>query len=212
MIKVYCIKIDIDWGEHELRQKMKFMPLYMRQKAMKYVRWQDRQLYIAGKLLLLKSLEDFTLTKTLRLQDLLYNPFDKPYFNHPFHFNISHSGNIVVCAASTATAIGIDIEKIQPIPITDYTDYFTANEINSINSSNNKTHDFYKIWTKKEALIKCIGKGFGIELSCIETLANGVSYEGTEYYFKEVAVASGYICYIASTVNDIAVTIINTVI
>jgi 4'-phosphopantetheinyl transferase len=199
MIKVYCTKIDIEWSEHKLKQKMNFIPLYMQQKAMKYVRWQDRQLYIAGKLLLLKSLEDFTLTKNLRLQDLLYNPFDKPYFNHPLQFNISHSRDIVVCAASTDAAIGIDIEKIQPIPTIDYTDYFTRNEINSINSSTNNTRDFYKIWTRKEALIKCIGKGFGIELPCIETLANVICYEGTKYYFKEVAVASGYICHIAST-------------
>jgi 4'-phosphopantetheinyl transferase len=206
MIKVYYAKIDDEWSEDELKEKISCLPTRMVEQAMKHKNWQDRQLSIAGKLLLLNVLKDFKLSHKLQLKDIRYNEFERPYFNDTFDFNISHSQNVAVCAATTEGKTGIDVEKIQPIIIEDFNDYFTLEEIEVINKSSNKNLSFYKTWTKKEAFIKAVGKGLNIELSSISTVDDSIEYEGALYYLHEVFIDDEYASYVCSTAKEDAIT------
>lgn len=86
----------------------------------------------------------------------------KPYlFSHPsIFFNVSHSGHYAVIAIAKSP-IGIDIEyinkefKYQEIVTT----VFNKLEIVEITNNKDKHQTFYKFWTRKEAIVKAIGKG-----------------------------------------------------
>lgn len=93
-------------------------------------------------------------------QDFSCNEYGKPYLlNYPnIHFNISHSGYYVACAVSDKP-VGIDIQKI--------TDYNPAvakrvcikRELEQIEYSADKSSEFIKLWTQKEAVLKMRGIG-----------------------------------------------------
>jgi 4'-phosphopantetheinyl transferase len=196
MIKVFYSKINDEWREDELEKKISCLPADLLEQVMKYKNWRDRQLSIAGKLLLLDLLKDFKLSGRLDLKNLHYTQFGKPYFDNAFNFNISHTQNLVVCAATTTGNLGIDIEKIQRVTIEYWSDYFTVEEIEAMNKSSDKHIAFYRTWTKKEAFIKAIGKGLNIQLSQINTVRNVIAYKHKSYYLHQVTIEGKYVCYL----------------
>lgn len=132
----------------------------------KYNNTSDRIRSLLGELLI----RTVTINK-LRIdnKNLIFdkNQFGKPFLNgYPkHHFNISHSGDFVVCAISNSL-IGIDIEKIEQI---DYEaiakDFFTHPEYLYITQEDkNNLRKFYNIWTLKESFIKCCGMGLSMPL------------------------------------------------
>lgn len=94
--------------------------------------------------------------------------YGKPYLknNNNFHFNISHSGDWIVCAIDEYP-VGIDIELIQPINLSIAERFFSSEEYSYIISSpiDKQLSLFYDIWTLKECYIKMIGKGLSISLN-----------------------------------------------
>ena len=60
-------------------------------KIKRYRRWQDAQLSLLGRILLVKGLEQ--INYGFDESNLNYTSFNKPYLeNNAIHFNISHSG------------------------------------------------------------------------------------------------------------------------
>lgn len=85
--------------------------------------------------------------------------YGKPYLlNYPaIDFNISHSGEYVVLAVAVGKKIGIDIELIdEHIDLTIKSIVFNECEERIINNY----YDFFVLWSKKEAYLKCLGLGF----------------------------------------------------
>lgn len=95
----------------------------------------------------------------------------KPYVKDlPVEFNISHSGDVVVCAVDDKP-VGIDIEKIRPIDLTVAKRICTDEELVYLFNHTPTEHDFvyttnheiltrfFELWTAKEAYGKCIGVG-----------------------------------------------------
>lgn len=75
----------------------------------------------------------------------------KPYFEGaPFCFNLSHSGEYIVCALSDA-GVGVDIEEIKPISEGVMRRFVGCFE----NSDAENT----RLWTRYEALGKFLGTG-----------------------------------------------------
>ena len=108
----------------------------------------------------------------------------KPYFTDaPYiDFSISHSENLVSCSICISREqnpmIGIDCETIykkDPMPIAQR--FFTKNEIEMISSSEDKAKTFTKLWTKKEAYLKLLGKGLSLPLSSFDA-------ESLPYHFE----------------------------
>ena len=89
-------------------------------RALRYRRWQDKQAYLLGKLLLAKHLANSGYDLKL-LKDVCYTKFNRPYLKiNQVDFNISHSGDFVICAFSIDQMVGIDIEKFQSIDLDIY--------------------------------------------------------------------------------------------
>lgn len=157
----------------------------------------DRQLSIAGKLLVLQVSK--ALCKQLSLSDLKYNSHYKPYFDDALNFNITHSGNMAVCCGTENGQIGIDAEEVKDIDLADYTDYFTPNEWKQINNYPNKYDGFYDFWTRKEAVLKAIGTGFHTPLSSVDVSDESLIYDDIRYHLKTLSIGKGYKCHIAAT-------------
>ena len=111
-----------------------------------------------------------------------YNEYGKPINQNKF-FNISHSKNLVVLALAS-TPIGVDIEHIREY----------KKELESFVSSDEELQtikepiDFFKIWTSKEALTKCVGTGIATKLKEVPALPfEGVrTYNGKRFYSKQI--------------------------
>lgn len=101
----------------------------------------------------------------------------KPSANVPFHFNVSHSGDFVLCAVSDKP-IGADIEQIKPFRAGLVGRYFTKAEAAYIRGGNplpaaesvsdpDTCARFYRVWTAKEAYVKMTGTGISTDLTAV---------------------------------------------
>lgn len=78
-------------------------------------------------------------------------PRGKPYFEGaPFCFNLSHSGDYVVCALSN-TQVGVDIEKILPVSLKVMRRFFSATVLSPTEQM--------RLWTHYESYGKMTGQG-----------------------------------------------------
>ena len=92
-----------------------------------------------------------------------YGENGKPYLReHPFYFNLSHSGDYVFCGVS-GQEIGVDIQRIQgENELRLAKRFFSASEYRILeNCGNRETRRmlFFRMWTRKEAYGKLTGRG-----------------------------------------------------
>ena len=116
-------------------------------------------------------------------------PFAK---NVDANFNVSHSGDYVVCAVSDKE-IGIDIEKIRAINPHVAERFATPVEIEHINSTPN---GLFEIWVLKEAYFKCTGSGLGKDVKSVQFIISGNKVECSDknYTCSFIEIADGYVC------------------
>ncbi len=98
------------------------------------------------------------------------NGYGKEYFkNAPLYYNVSHTKNLV-CAAISASEIGVDCETVRDLP--DHLHiakrFFTESEFESVRQSDTPLQTFFALWTKKESYVKYLGKGFAVPLSSFD--------------------------------------------
>ncbi len=121
-----------------------------------------RQRFIIARAFLRKILSLYT-KETPQQLIFLYNNHGKPYLkNNPLnlHFNVSHSHNIAVFAITIQKEIGVDIEKVElRFNEAIAKRFFTVEECQQLMALPEKERvvGFYKIWSRKEALIKALG-------------------------------------------------------
>jgi 4'-phosphopantetheinyl transferase len=199
MILCYHTEITQPWTDGELQERLSLLPDSIKKLILSKRNHLDVQLSVSGNLLLIELIRYFGLD--LKLTDRKYGEYQRPYFNSDFDFNISHSGNRVICCATLAGKVGIDIELIQPVTI-NYEDYFTPAEQAKIRAAQNPDAEFFKYWTRKEAVLKVIGTGVYTPLLDIEVSADEVEFKGETYYLSAITVNDGYKGCIAHTVRQ----------
>lgn len=87
-------------------------------------------------------------------------PGGKPYFPAAgsIHFNLSHSGSLVLCAVGDGE-VGVDIEEIRPRRDTLPKAVLTGAEYEAYLLEGGTWEAFYTLWTRKEAWCKYTGEG-----------------------------------------------------
>ncbi|WP_430412916.1 4'-phosphopantetheinyl transferase family protein [Kordia sp.] len=199
MIYIYYTHISEQKHELLLQNFLPNFPLDFQQKIRSYRRWQDAQSSVLGRLLLKYGISKNKHLKTVNSK-ILFNTYNKPYFeNKEVNFNISHSGEIVICAISESHDIGIDIETMNTININDFKMQMTDYEWNLINNASDQQAAFYNYWTQKEAVVKAHGKGLSIPLQSFEIKANTTEMDSKLFYTSKIKLAEKYTCYVAST-------------
>lgn len=202
MIVGYYTQLTKSWTPDDLRSKLKLLPKPLSDKIASRRQYLDMQLSVAGYLLLLKLIDYFSLD--LDLNDLQYGPYQRPYFKGGFDFNISHAGNMVICCATTTGKIGVDIEFIKPVSI-NLDDYFTAAEQQNIRAAKNSDTEFFKYWTRKEAVLKAIGTGVYTPLLDIDVSADEVIYKTEHYHLLPIGIEDGFAgCLAVEVMQEVA--------
>ena len=78
-------------------------------------------------------------------------------------FNLSHSGERALCAVSGRATVGIDLERMRPMPNAPELAkrFFSPTEAAVIAAANGMRSDalFFRCWTRKEAVLKALGEG-----------------------------------------------------
>ncbi|TDW48164.1 4'-phosphopantetheinyl transferase [Flavobacterium sp. 270] len=201
MIYIYYSYLSEENHESLLKNDLPKFPFHYQEKIKRYRRWKDAQLSLLGRVLLFKGIEEI----------YNYNAYDKvmqhtkhnkPYFeDNSIRFNISHSGEIVVCVFGSEHEVGIDIEVISDIKIEDFKFQMTKTEWDNITFSKNKERAFFDYWTQKEAVIKAHGSGLAIPLESFEILDNTTIINGEKFYLKKIEIDKKYKCYISLKEN-----------
>lgn len=127
--------------------------------------------------------------------------FGKPLLCNPMNsgicFNLTHSGNLLLIAIGKEKSVGIDVEKIE-----EKIDYkkispmvFSFDEQLTLSHSMDPIHDFYRLWTAKEAILKASGRGFSYPANQFSV----VMYNGTpKLSFIPEEITDDYSCSLSS--------------
>lgn len=207
MIYIYYSYLSEENHESLLKNVLPKFPADYQEKIKRYRRWQDAQLSLLGRILLFKGIEEIYNQKPHN-KEIKYTKYNKPYFgDNLIQFNVSHSGEIVVCALSDEHEIGVDIEIITDVEIDDFKFQMTEKEWDKIIISSNKKDSFFDYWTQKEAVIKAHGHGLSIPLKSFEISADTTQINGKKFFLKEIEIDQQYKCYISlyENINEISV-------
>ncbi|MFJ8118278.1 4'-phosphopantetheinyl transferase superfamily protein (plasmid) [Bacillus mycoides] len=131
----------------------------------------------------------------------IYNEYGKPFVQNfsDFHFNISHSGEWVVCATANSN-VGIDIERVSDIEALKLAnEFFSEEEFYDLSNMNSdeQINYFFDLWTLKESHIKMIGKGLYIPLNSFSVKKESrtlISYTNIpqNFYFRQYNIDPNY--------------------
>ena len=164
---------------------------------MRFKRWQDRNASLLGKILLLEGLKKYGYPSDF-LDNLSYSPHNRPFLDDSIDFNISHSGEYVVCAINNEGRVGIDIERMRPLDFSEFRNYMTSEEWNMMHESPDQLEYFYELWTVKESVIKGEGKGLSIPLLDIHWEGETASVSNNLWYIRKILIDPGYSCHVAA--------------
>ena len=108
---------------------------------------------------------------------MYYGGNGKPYLeNYPFYFNLSHSGNYVVCAISPRE-VGVDIQEYRQVDMERLAKrFFSKEEQNALKvctKGKEQYELFYQLWTRKEAYGKLTGEGIAAVIDKSTLLKEG---------------------------------------
>jgi 4'-phosphopantetheinyl transferase len=99
-----------------------------------------------------------------RAVPVLYADGGKPHLpeGYPLHFNVSHTDGLAVFAVGH-TRVGVDVERVRSIPDADglVSRFFTRRECDQFHAlpTADRPGAFLRAWTRKEAVLKAIGRG-----------------------------------------------------
>lgn len=165
MIQLYAVNINVSLSEEQYPELLAKVSKQKQEKLQKFRFSQDFRRSLYGDLLVRKvACDKLGIDNSAIRYD--YNDFGKPCLGQypEFCFNISHSGDWVICGFSSH-AIGVDIEGIQNVDLQIAKRFFSPQEYRDLQRQEDPQDYFYQLWTLKESYIKYMGKGLSIPLN-----------------------------------------------
>ena len=194
--KLYFATTDI------IRDEADFQRLYLsaspqrRLKVDKFRKSEDKKLSLLAEYLLRFALKEEGITS----YSIIKGDHGKPFLeNENIFFNLSHSGNVCICAVSD-NEVGCDVEKIEKANMKVAKRFFSPEEFKALENADESERDdlFFRIWTMKESFIKAVGTGLGmaldsfsVELSA-DTPLISYSTDTRAFKLKEYNLLDGY--------------------
>ena len=157
-MRVIKLRTD-DFDEAFYGNALRFLEPFKRDRALRYRNDCDRKSCILGDHALRQLVSEIS---GCPCEDVRISADDKgcPFVLAPddtgLYCSVSHSG-IYVAAAVSDAPVGIDIEKIEKPDMELAGRICTADELKLLEDNADK--GFCRIWTVKEAYLKCIGTG-----------------------------------------------------
>jgi 4'-phosphopantetheinyl transferase len=158
-VDIWQVNLDLD--EQALKELESLLSEEELARAQRYKIDKTRRRFVASRGILRRILARYTEEKPEDLK-FQYNSNGKPeLIQSKVRFNLSHSGDMALYAVALDWAVGVDIEKVKEN--INYKElakrYFSEEEFNSIMSrpQSQQKAEFYRCWTRKEALLKAKG-------------------------------------------------------
>ncbi|MEH6309089.1 4'-phosphopantetheinyl transferase superfamily protein [Olivibacter sp. CPCC 100613] len=175
------------------------LPVDIKQRYDSFINRNSADAFLVGRLLLNMGL---LMNNSDIFQAIIhYGGSGKPYLEHGPFFNISHSGDMILCGMSNTCEIGIDIERKEQFDFNDFRSCFTAKEWECIENSTSPMDKFFWIWTRKEAVIKADGRGLNLKLSKYNVIDHRVFVGTCLCEINELSIDNRYYAHVASVVN-----------
>ena len=155
MVRLYGMSVVGLPDPMEHPEMMKDFSLERKEKIKRFKQPESRRQSLGAGLLLNHVLH----SHGFHMDDVTYAVHGKPQIDG-FHFNMSHSGDYIICAVSE-NSVGCDVEKVSDLPQNIAERYFTSKEVAYLNQLGDaeKVNEFYRIWTMKESYLKMTGEG-----------------------------------------------------
>lgn len=183
------------------------LPPALRAEAQRFDRWQDRARSVFGKILLRKGLEAMGMDGAI-IESLTRSGYRRPSISGAPDFNISHSGNCVICAISREARIGVDVEKVRPIDQGAVANTMSRDQRRIICESGDPLKMFFRLWTIKESVIKADGRGVYHALEKLEVTGGAVGLDAGTWYIKELDWGNEYCACLASDKKEMEVEVV----
>lgn len=88
------------------------------------------------------------------------------------HFNMAHSEDIALLALTESAPVGVDVERVRPLADLEalVRQFFSAKEAAALSNlpATEQQEAFFRLWTRKEALLKATGAGISDLLNQVE--------------------------------------------
>ena len=223
MLEIVSIETDSGLSDDAFLILSGFISHEKRERIAKLHRKQDAVNTLLGEIVVRKTICARTGLANDEIE-ILTGTYGKPYIanatniaNPPgLHFNISHSGDLLVCAVNDEP-VGVDVELIRAADPDIAKRVFRDDEYDFVMSGPDMSGSaFFKIWTMKESYVKWEGRGISklnsfsvLELKrrCrpffhyIEVRADACCHVCTEtalitslHHYKQDAFLSCYVC------------------
>lgn len=175
MMKLYIADI-YDFTQADYAKMYSLLDCAMKEKIDRKTSIKDKIRSLAGWILLWRGVyELYGKTDIV----ITFNSQGKPLCNICY-FNISHSGDRVVCVISDRE-VGIDIQQVRDIKPREIYKFFNSNESSYVNEDkNNISKRYIEIFTKKESAVKMLGKNLA-DSSKIDVFSNEFNFQ-TKYF------------------------------
>lgn len=169
MVEVYALNIRESVEKKIIHKLIKFISSDKAKRASNFRSREDSYRTVLGELLARYVIcyESACLNKDIKMQ---LSVGKKPQLLYPngLFFNISHSGDWVICGISNCP-IGVDIEHIKKnkCNLNVIERFFSSEEKNYLLNDGkdiNTVTKFYRLWTLKESYVKADGRGLALPL------------------------------------------------
>jgi 4'-phosphopantetheinyl transferase len=164
---------------HAEQAKLALLSPDEQERALRLVNPEHRRRFIAARAALREILGRYLdlAPQAVRFSYLEHGkPALGPAHASAIRFNLAHSGDLALYAVTLAHRIGIDVERIgnrNHLAIAER--YFSPREIAALKSASEAEQAliFYRIWSRKEAIVKAVGTGLSMPLSSFSVAADG---------------------------------------
>lgn len=161
-------RFDIDRDPAEVARLAEVLSPAELRRARRFRFPRDRSRYVVGRGLLRQALGELTGRHPATLE-LRTGPFGKPELvGSGVSFNLSHAEGMAVMVATRAGPVGVDLERIRPVPDGELmaTRFFSDHEVAALHRVPARARDeaFLRCWTRKEAYVKAVGGGLSMAL------------------------------------------------
>ncbi|GGG85705.1 4'-phosphopantetheinyl transferase family protein [Paenibacillus radicis (ex Gao et al. 2016)] len=184
MLHLYYLKMDREMASMEREEWLPYVSEERRERIARFHSAKDAQRSLFGELLARYALCENTGRENSELK-FIQNQYGKPKLEREqdereIYFNLSHSGQWVVCAVDY-TPVGIDVEEIKPISLEIARRFFAKDEYEALlrEPEISRQQYFYALWTMKESFIKADGRGLSLSLDqfSIDVAQGRVQYQ-----------------------------------